>query len=139
MILLDIKKSAEFYLERTVWNAVVTLPSLFGHFQRQAIRDAGTTSGLNIIGTTDEATAAAIAYGLDREISEERNIIVFDLGGCMLNVSLVAIEDGIFEVKAVAGDMHLGGEDFNNRLVNHFIHEFKQKYKEGDFYLEHFA
>ena len=133
------KENAELYLESTVTDAVVTVPSCFGHFQRQAISEAGMISGINVMYTTDEAVAAAIAYGLDKKFVVDHNVLIFNLGGSTVNVSLLTLEDGIFEVKAIAGDIHLGGEDFNNRLVIHFTQEFKQKYNKGDFCLEHFV
>ena len=93
------------------------------HFfsQRQATKDAGTISGLNVLRIINEPTAAAIAYGLDKKVGSERNVLIFDLGGGTFDVSVLSIEDGIFEVKSTAGDTHLGGEDFDNRLVNHFM------------------
>merc|ERR1712188_343483 len=98
--------------------------------QRQATKDAGAVSGLNVLRIINEPTAAAIAYGLDKQTSSERNVLIFDLGGGTFDVSLLTIEEGIFEVKATAGDTHLGGEDFDNRLVNHFVQEFKRKNKQ---------
>jgi heat shock 70kDa protein 1/2/6/8 len=139
MILLKMKENAELYLGSAVTDAVVTVPSYFGHFQRQAISEAGTISGINVMYITDEAAAAAIAYGLDKKFVAEHNVLIFNLGGSTFNVSLLTLEEGIFEVKAIAGDIHLGGEDFNNRLVIHFTQEFKRKYNKGDFYLEHFV
>merc|ERR1719365_324046 len=97
--------------------------------QRQATKDAGAICGLNILRIINEPTAAAIAYGLDKKVGGERNVLIFDLGGGTFDVSILTIEDGIFEVKSTAGDTHLGGEDFDNRLVNHFVQEFKRKYK----------
>ncbi|CAK9796030.1 Heat shock 70 kDa protein cognate 4 [Anthophora quadrimaculata] len=97
--------------------------------ERQATKDAGTISGLNVLRIINEPTAAAIAYGLDKKASCERNVLIFDLGGGTFDVSILTIEDGIFEVKSTAGDTHLGGEDFDNRMVNHFVQEFKRKYK----------
>merc|ERR1711991_409397 len=98
--------------------------------QRQATKDAGAIAGLNVLRIINEPTAAAIAYGLDKTAgSGEKNVLIFDLGGGTFDVSLLTIEDGIFEVKATAGDTHLGGEDFDNRMVNHFIAEFKRKHK----------
>jgi heat shock protein 1/8 len=97
--------------------------------QRQATKDAGLISGLNVQRIINEPTAAAIAYGLDKKVEGERNVLIFDLGGGTFDVSLLTIEDGIFEVKATAGDTHLGGEDFDNRLVTHFMQEFKRKFK----------
>uniref|UniRef100_H2LKZ3 Heat shock protein family A (Hsp70) member 8b n=1 Tax=Oryzias latipes TaxID=8090 RepID=H2LKZ3_ORYLA len=114
---------------QTVTNAVVTVPAYFNDSQRQATKDAGTISGLNVLRIINEPTAAAIAYGLDKKVGAERNVLIFDLGGGTFDVSILTIEDGIFEVKSTAGDTHLGGEDFDNRMVNHFISEFKRKYK----------
>jgi len=129
MVLVKMKETAESYLGTTVANAVVTVPAYFNDSQRQATKDAGTISGLNVLRIINEPTAAAIAYGLDKKVSGERNVLIFDLGGGTFDVSLLTIEEGIFEVKATAGDTHLGGEDFDNRLVNHFIQEFKRKNK----------
>ena len=128
MILVKMKEVAESYLGREVKNAVVTVPAYFNDSQRQATKDAGTIAGLNVLRIINEPTAAAIAYGLDKR-DGERNVLIFDLGGGTFDVSLLTIEDGIFEVKATAGDTHLGGEDFDNRMVNHFIAEFKRKHK----------
>merc|ERR1712113_1210086 len=129
MILLYMKETAEAYLGTKVNDAVVTVPAYFNDSQRQATKDAGAISGLNVLRIINEPTAAAIAYGLDKKGSGERNVLIFDLGGGTFDVSLLTIEDGIFEVKATAGDTHLGGEDFDNRLVNHFVQEFKRKNK----------
>merc|ERR1712099_194042 len=129
MILLKMKETAEAYLGKDVPNAVVTVPAYFNDSQRQATKDAGTISGMNILRIINEPTAAAIAYGLDKKVGAERNVLIFDLGGGTFDVSVLSIEDGIFEVKSTAGDTHLGGEDFDNRLVNHFIQEFKRKHK----------
>lgn len=129
MVLLKMKETAESYLGTTVSNAVVTVPAYFNDSQRQATKDAGTISGMNILRIINEPTAAAIAYGLDKKVTGERNVLIFDLGGGTFDVSLLTIEEGIFEVKATAGDTHLGGEDFDNRLVNHFAQEFKRKNK----------
>ncbi|KAG0944304.1 hypothetical protein G6F57_008410 [Rhizopus arrhizus] len=129
MILGKMKETAEAYLGSTVKNAVITVPAYFNDSQRQATKDAGLISGLNIQRIINEPTAAAIAYGLDKKVEGERNVLIFDLGGGTFDVSLLTIEDGIFEVKATAGDTHLGGEDFDNRLVNHFMQEFKRKFK----------
>ncbi|KAJ7251953.1 heat shock cognate 70 [Mycena rebaudengoi] len=129
MVLLKMKETAEAYLGVTTNNAVVTVPAYFNDSQRQATKDAGTIAALNVLRIINEPTAAAIAYGLDRQSTGERNVLIFDLGGGTFDVSLLSIEGGIFEVKATAGDTHLGGEDFDNRLVNHFIQEFKRKYK----------
>nr|XP_061796917.1 heat shock cognate 71 kDa protein-like isoform X3 [Nerophis lumbriciformis] len=129
MVLLKMKEIAEAYLGKPVTNAVVTVPAYFNDSQRQATKDAGIISGLNVLRIINEPTAAAIAYGLDKKVGSERNVLIFDLGGGTFDVSVLAIEDGIFEVKSTAGDTHLGGEDFDNRMVNHFIAEFKRKHK----------
>ena len=129
MVLVKMKEIAEAYLDKTVTNAVVTVPAYFNDSQRQATKDAGTISGLNVLRIINEPTAAAIAYGLDKKGQGERNVLIFDLGGGTFDVSILTIEDGIFEVKSTAGDTHLGGEDFDNRMVNHFIQEFKRKHK----------
>jgi heat shock 70kDa protein 1/2/6/8 len=131
MILTKMKETAESFLGTAVNDAVVTVPAYFNDSQRQATKDAGAIAGLNVLRIINEPTAAAIAYGLDKkdEGKGEHNVLIFDLGGGTFDVSLLTIEDGIFEVKATAGDTHLGGEDFDNRLVNHFIQEFKRKNK----------
>ncbi|XP_055382991.1 heat shock 70 kDa protein cognate 4 [Condylostylus longicornis] len=129
MVLTKMKETAEAYLGKTVTNAVITVPAYFNDSQRQATKDAGTIAGLNVLRIINEPTAAAIAYGLDKKTSGERNVLIFDLGGGTFDVSILSIDDGIFEVKATAGDTHLGGEDFDNRLVNHFVQEFKRKHK----------
>ena len=132
MVLTKMKETAESYLGGTVNNAVVTVPAYFNDSQRLATKDAGTISGMNVLRIINEPTAAAIAYGLDKKATGERNVLIFDLGGGTFDVSLLTIEEGIFEVKATAGDTHLGGEDFDNRLVNHFVLEFKRKNKKGE-------
>jgi L1 cell adhesion molecule like protein len=129
MVLTKMRETAEAYLGTTVNNAVVTVPAYFNDSQRQATKDAGLIAGLNVLRIINEPTAAAIAYGLDKKVEGERNVLIFDLGGGTFDVSLLTIEEGIFEVKSTAGDTHLGGEDFDNRLVNHFVNEFKRKYK----------
>lgn len=129
MVLTKMKEIAEAYLGKTVTNAVVTVPAYFNDSQRQATKDSGTIAGLNVLRIINEPTAAAIAYGLDKKGSGERNVLIFDLGGGTFDVSCLTIEDGIFEVKSTAGDTHLGGEDFDNRMVNHFVQEFKRKHK----------
>ncbi|KAJ1043277.1 hypothetical protein NDA11_001484 [Ustilago hordei] len=129
MVLLKMRETAEAYLGGTVKDAVVTVPAYFNDSQRQATKDAGIISGLNVMRIINEPTAAAIAYGLDKKTEGEKNVLIFDLGGGTFDVSLLTIEEGIFEVKATAGDTHLGGEDFDNRLVNHFVQEFKRKNK----------
>ncbi|XP_020844317.1 heat shock 70 kDa protein 1B-like [Phascolarctos cinereus] len=129
MVLTKMKETAEAYLGNPVSNAVITVPAYFNDSQRQATKDAGVIAGLNVLRIINEPTAAAIAYGLDRSGRGERNVLIFDLGGGTFDVSILTIDNGIFEVKATAGDTHLGGEDFDNRLVNHFVEEFKRKYK----------
>ncbi|KAH7438000.1 hypothetical protein KP509_05G100400 [Ceratopteris richardii] len=131
MVLVKMKEIAEAFLGSTVKNAVITVPAYFNDSQRQATKDAGVISGLNVMRIINEPTAAAIAYGLDKKSTSvgEKNVLIFDLGGGTFDVSLLTIEEGIFEVKATAGDTHLGGEDFDNRMVNHFVQEFKRKYK----------
>ncbi|CCX06963.1 heat shock protein 70 family [Pyronema domesticum] len=129
MVLTKMRETAEAYLGGTVQNAVITVPAYFNDSQRQATKDAGMIAGLNVLRIINEPTAAAIAYGLDKKQAGERNVLIFDLGGGTFDVSLLTIEEGIFEVKATAGDTHLGGEDFDNRLVNHFVQEFKRKHK----------
>jgi L1 cell adhesion molecule like protein len=131
MILTKMKETAEQYLGKTIKNAVVTVPAYFNDSQRQATKDSGIIVGLNVMRIINEPTAAAIAYGLDKKATSvgEKNILIFDLGGGTFDVSLLTIEEGIFEVKATAGDTHLGGEDFDQRLVQFFCTEFKRKYK----------
>jgi len=129
MVLTKMKETAEAYLGKTVTNAVVTVPAYFNDSQRQATKDAGVIAGLNVLRIINEPTAAAIAYGLDKKVGGERNVLIFDLGGGTFDVSVLTIEDGIFEVKSTSGDTHLGGEDFDNRMVNHFVEEFKRKHK----------
>ncbi|XP_062401780.1 heat shock 70 kDa protein-like [Sardina pilchardus] len=129
MVLVKMKEIAEAYLGQKVNNAVITVPAYFNDSQRQATKDAGVIAGLNVLRIINEPTAAAIAYGLDKSKSGERNVLIFDLGGGTFDVSILTIDDGIFEVKATAGDTHLGGEDFDNRMVDHFVEEFKRKFK----------
>ncbi|XP_068142433.1 heat shock 70 kDa protein cognate 1 [Drosophila tropicalis] len=129
MVLTKMRETAEAYLGGSVTDAVVTVPAYFNDSQRQATKDAGAIAGLNVLRIINEPTAAAIAYGLDKQGTSERNVLIFDLGGGTFDVSVLTIEDGIFEVKATAGDTHLGGEDFDNRLVNHFVQEFQRKHK----------
>jgi len=129
MVLVKMRETAEAYLGKTIKDAVITVPAYFNDSQRQATKDAGTIAGLNVLRIINEPTAAAIAYGLDKKTAGEKTVLIFDLGGGTFDVSLLTIEDGIFEVKATAGDTHLGGEDFDNRLVTHFVAEFKKKHK----------
>jgi heat shock protein 1/8 len=128
MVLMKMREIAEAYLGKEVKNAVVTVPAYFNDSQRQATKDAGAIAGLNVLRIINEPTAAAIAYGLDKK-GEEKNVLIFDLGGGTFDVSLLTIEEGIFEVKATAGDTHLGGEDFDNRLVEFFVEDFKRRHK----------
>lgn len=128
MVLTKMKETAEAYLGCAVRDAVITVPAYFNDSQRQATKDAGAIAGLNVLRIINEPTAAALAYGLDKNIKGERNVLIFDLGGGTFDVSILTIEDGIFEVKSTAGDTHLGGEDFDNRLVDHLADEFKRKY-----------
>eukprot|EP00469_Lotharella_globosa_P011296 CAMPEP_0167786050 /NCGR_PEP_ID=MMETSP0111_2-20121227/8567_1 /TAXON_ID=91324 /ORGANISM="Lotharella globosa, Strain CCCM811" /LENGTH=644 /DNA_ID=CAMNT_0007677369 /DNA_START=53 /DNA_END=1987 /DNA_ORIENTATION=- len=130
MVLKKMKETAETYLGHPVTDAVVTVPAYFNDAQRQATKDAGTIAGLNVSRIINEPTAAAIAYGLDKmkkNDNRERNVLIFDLGGGTFDVSLLTIDDGVFEVKATAGDTHLGGEDFDQKLMDHFCREFKRK------------
>jgi len=127
MVLSEMKTIASNYLGTEVTDAVITVPAYFNDSQRQATKDAGTIAGLNVLRIINEPTAAAIAYGLDKK--GEKNILIHDTGGGTMDVSILTIEDGVFEVKATAGDSHLGGEDFDSRMVDHFAHEFKRKHK----------
>ncbi|XP_050311684.1 heat shock protein 68-like [Anthonomus grandis grandis] len=130
MVLTKMREIAEAYLGTTVKDAVVTVPAYFNDSQRQATKDAGVIAGLNVMRIINEPTAAALAYGLDKNLKGEKNVLIFDLGGGTFDVSILTIDEGsLFEVKATAGDTHLGGEDFDNRLVNHFCEEFKRKFK----------
>jgi heat shock protein 1/8 len=127
MVLVKMKEIAETYLGKPVTTAVVTVPAYFNDSQRQATKDAGTIAGLTVQRIINEPTAAAIAYGLDKAGQGEKNVLIFDLGGGTFDVSLLSIEDGIFEVKATNGHTHLGGEDFDNVLVDYAIQDFKKK------------
>lgn len=130
MVLTKMKETAEAYLGMAVQDAVITVPAYFNDSQRQATKDAGMIAGINVLRIINEPTAAALAYGLDKNLKGERNVLIFDLGGGTFDVSILTIDEGsLFEVKSTAGDTHLGGEDFDNRLVNHFADEFKRKYK----------
>ncbi len=129
MILVKMKEIAESFLGEEVKNAVITVPAYFNDSQRQSTKDAGVIAGLNVLRIINEPTAAAIAYGLDKKTDKEKNILIYDLGGGTFDVSLLTLDEGIFEVKATAGDTHLGGEDFDRRLMEHFIQDFKKKHK----------
>ncbi|KAL0022784.1 hypothetical protein WJX79_007028 [Trebouxia sp. C0005] len=131
MVLTKMRETATQFLGKDAKRAVVTVPAYFNDSQRQATKDAGAIAGLDVLRIINEPTAAAIAYGLDKksESQGERTVLIFDLGGGTFDVSLLTIDSGIFEVKSTAGDTHLGGEDFDNRLVSHFMQEFKRKNK----------
>ncbi|OWF50110.1 heat shock protein 68-like [Mizuhopecten yessoensis] len=129
MVLTKMKETAEAFLGQKVKDAVITVPAYFNDSQRQATKDAGMIAGLNVLRIVNEPTAAALAYGLEKNLKGEKNVLIFDLGGGTFDVSILTIDEGsIFEVRATAGDTHLGGEDFDNRIVNHFVQEFKRKY-----------
>jgi len=121
MVLTKMKETAESYLGEKVTEAVITVPAYFNDSQRQATKDAGTIAGLKVLRVINEPTAAAIAYGLDKTTKDEKNVLIFDLGGGTFDVSVLTIDNGIFEVKSTHGDTHLGGEDFDNKMVNHFV------------------
>ena len=130
MVLSKMKETAEAYLGEPVTDAVITVPAYFNDAQRQATKDAGTIAGLNVKRIVNEPTAAALAYGLDKNLKGDKNILIFDLGGGTFDVSILTVSEGsMFEVRSTAGDTHLGGEDFDNRLVSHFVAEFKRKFK----------
>jgi L1 cell adhesion molecule like protein len=130
MVLTKMKETAEAYLGQKATDAVITVPAYFNDAQRLATKDAGIIAGLNVLRIVNEPTAAALAYGLDNNLSGEKNVLIFDLGGGTFDVSILTIDEGsLFEVRSTAGDTHLGGEDFDNRLVDHFVQEFKRKYK----------
>ncbi|XP_059456154.1 heat shock cognate 70 kDa protein-like [Corylus avellana] len=130
MVLKKMREIAEAYLGTTVKNVVVTVPAYFNDSQRKATKDAGGIAGLNVMRIINEPTAAAIGYGLDIVANDKRNVLIFDLGGGTADVSLLTIDENTFEVKAVAGDTHLGGEDFDNRMLKHFVEIFKRQHKE---------
>jgi L1 cell adhesion molecule like protein len=127
MVLQKMKKIAEDYLGKEVKDAIVTVPAYFNDSQRQATKDAGQISGINVLRIINEPTAAAIAYGLDKKFKTERNVLIFDLGGGTFDVSILSLEEGLFEVRSTNGHTHLGGEDFDNRLVGFCANEFKRK------------
>jgi heat shock protein 1/8 len=131
MILTKMKETAEAHLGTPVKDVVITVPAYFNDSQRQATKDAGVIAGLNVLRIINEPTAAAIAYGLDKKKNrgvQESNVLIFDLGGGTFDVSILNLDDGVFEVKATAGDTHLGGEDFDNLMVDHFVKEFLRKH-----------
>ncbi|XP_064466130.1 heat shock protein 68-like [Ornithodoros turicata] len=130
MVLVKMRETAEGYLGKPVKDAVITVPAYFNDSQRQATKDAGVIAGLNVLRIINEPTAAALAYGLDKNLKGEKNVLIFDLGGGTFDVSILTIDEGsMFEVRSTAGDTHLGGEDFDNRLVNYFVEEFMRKHK----------
>jgi len=130
MVLVKMKQTADAFLGKKVTDAVVTVPAYFNNAQRQATTDAGRIAGLNVLRIINEPTAAALAYGLDKKLSGsgEKNVLIYDLGGGTFDVSILCIDSGVFEVKSTSGDTHLGGEDFDQRMVNHFVEEFKRKH-----------
>ena len=128
MVLTKMKETAESYLGNKVTDVVITVPAYFNDSQRQATKDAGTIAGLNVLRILNEPTAAAIAYGMDKKISEVKNVLVYDIGGGTFDVSIVTIGEGIFQVRATAGETHLGGEDFNNRMIDWIVKDFRKKH-----------
>ncbi|KAM7508179.1 hypothetical protein LguiA_018632 [Lonicera macranthoides] len=131
LVLEKMKETAEAFIGSTVKNAVVTVPAYFNDSQRQGTKDAGAIAGLNVMRIINEPTAAALAYGLDKKKASSKGVeivLIFDLGGGTFDVSLLSFQEGLFKVKATAGDTHLGGQDFDNRLVNHFVEEFERRY-----------
>jgi len=130
MVLQKMKETVEAYVGQEVTDCVITVPAYFGDSQRQATKDAGRIAGLNVLRIINEPTAAAIAYGLDSaKGAGEKNVLIFDFGGGTFDITVISVDEGIFEVKATGGDSHLGGEDIDNRLVAHFVQEFKRKHK----------
>lgn len=132
MVLTKMREIAEMFLGSKVKDAVVTVPAYFNDSQRQATKDAGIIAGLNVLRIINEPTAAALAYGLDKNLKGDKNVLIFDLGGGTFDVSILTIAEGsLFEVRSTAGDTHLGGEDFDNRMVDHFSQEFEKKFKKN--------
>ena len=127
MILVKMKEIAESYLGKNVTNAVITVPAYFNDSQRQSTKDAGKIAGLNVLRIINEPTAAAIAYGLDKIGDGENNVMIYDLGGGTFDVSVLTLDDGVFEVKSTGGDTHLGGEDFDTRVIQWCLWEIKKK------------
>ncbi|CAC5389334.1 HSPA1s [Mytilus coruscus] len=128
MVLVKMKQTAEAYLETKVTDAVITVPAYFNHSQRLATKDAGFVAGLNVLHIINEPTAAALAYGLDKNLTGKKNVLIFDLGGGAFDVSVISINEGsLYEVRSTSGNSHLGGEDFDNRMIMHFRNEFKRK------------
>jgi heat shock 70kDa protein 1/2/6/8 len=132
MVLTKMKETAETYLGGTVKDAVITVPAYFNDSQRQATKDAGVIAALNVLRIINEPTAAALAYGLDKNLTGDKNVLIFDLGGGTFDVSILQIAEGsLFEVRSTSGDTHLGGEDFDSRMVDHFAQEFEKKFKKN--------
>lgn len=133
MVLTKMRETVETYLGHEAKNVVITVPAYFNDAQRQATKDAGLIAGLNVIRLINEPTAAAIAYGLDnkKDLKTEKNVLIFDVGGGTFDISVLTIDEGVFEVKAVGGDNNLGGEDIDNRMVDHFCEEFKKKHNKN--------
>lgn len=132
MILTKMRETAETFLGEKIKDAVVTVPAYFNDSQRQATKDAGVIAGLNVLRIINEPTAAALAYGLDRDLKGDKNVLIYDLGGGTFDVSILSIAEGsLFEVRSTAGDTHLGGEDFDSRMVDHFSQEFEKKFKKN--------
>jgi heat shock protein 1/8 len=130
MVLQKMKETAENFLGKKVSDAVITVPAYFNDSQRQATKDAGSIAGLNVLRIINEPTAAALAYGLDKNLKNENNVLIFDLGGGTFDVSILNIDEGqLFQVKSTAGDTHLGGEDFDTRMVEFFVDEFRKKHR----------
>jgi len=129
MILSKMKDTAEAYLGKDVKHAVITVPAYFGDAQRQSTKDAGAIAGLEVMRIINEPTAAAIAYGLDKR--DEMNVLVYDFGGGTFDVSLLNVDNGVFQVLATSGDTHLGGEDLDQRVMEHFIKIFNKKNQQG--------
>ncbi|KAK7087896.1 heat shock 70 kDa protein cognate 4-like [Littorina saxatilis] len=129
MVLVKMKETAETHLGQRVRDAVITVPANFNDSQRQATKDAGTIAGLNVLRIINEPCAAALAFGLENKTEAERNVLIFDLGGGTFDALIVTMEKSFLQVNATAGDMHLGGEDFDGRLIGHFRQEFKRKYR----------
>jgi heat shock 70kDa protein 1/2/6/8 len=129
MVLMKMREIAEAYLSSTIKNAIITVPANFNVSQKRATIDAGVIAGLNVTRLINGPSAAVIAYGLDKEATSvgEKNVLIFDLGGGTLDVTLLTIEEGVFEVKAIVDDTHLGGEDFDHHMVSHFVQEFWRK------------
>jgi len=130
MILDKMRLTAEDYIGQPVKNAVICVPAHFNDLQRQAIKDSAKIAKMEVLRIMNEPTAAALAYGLQKKLKTNGNVLVFDLGGGTFDVTILDLNEGVFQVKTTLGDGHLGGEDFDGRMVNHFIQEFKRKHKQ---------